>query len=122
MILPVSLVRAPAVAIALLLLSCVAYGLFSPNLWAITQTLAGPRAAGKWTGVQNGVGNLAGVAGPWLTGWVVDRNGQFYLAFVVAAAIVLTGAAIFVFGIGPIEQVKLARRPPRERAAQPTPA
>lgn len=121
-ILPVSLVRAPAVAIALLLLSCVAYGLFSPNLWAITQTLAGPRAAGKWTGVQNGVGNLAGVAGPWLTGWVVDRNGQFYLAFVVAAAIVLTGAAIFVFGIGPIEQVKLARRPPRERAAQPTPA
>ncbi len=114
LILPVAVVRDTAVAIALLLLTCVCYGLFSPNLWAITQTLAGPRAAGKWTGVQNGVGNLAGVAGPWLTGWVVFRTGQFYLAFVVAAAIVLTGAAIFVFGIGPIREVQVTRRNARE--------
>jgi len=112
LILPVALIPNPTAAIGLLLLSCVSYGLFSPNLWAITQTLAGPRAAGKWTGVQNGVGNLAGVAGPWLTGWVVDRTGHFYLAFVVAATIVLTGAAIFVFGIGPIQQVELREPAP----------
>ena len=100
----------PATAVALLLLTCVCYGIFSPNLWAITQTLAGPRAAGKWTSVQNGVGNLAGVAGPWLTGWVVQQTGQFYLAFLVAAVIALTGAAVFVFGIGPIEQVRVNTR------------
>jgi MFS family permease len=117
LILPVALIRDQTMAIALLLVTCACYGLFSPNLWAITQTLAGPRAAGKWTGVQNGVGNLAGVAGPWLTGWVVERTGQFYLAFVVAAAIVLTGAAIFVFGIGPIRQVEV-----RSRRAEALPA
>ena len=117
LILPVALIRNQTMAIGLLLVTCACYGLFSPNLWAITQTLAGPRAAGKWTGVQNGVGNLAGVAGPWLTGWVVDRTGQFYLAFVVAAAIVLTGAAIFVFGIGPIRQVEV-----RSRQTEPLPA
>ena len=81
-------------------------GLFSANLFAITQTLAGPRAAGKWTGLQNGFGNFAGVAAPWFTGWVVQVTGEFYLAFVVAAVIVLAGAFFFVIGIGPIKQVE----------------
>ena len=67
--------------------------------------------------MQNGVGNLAGVAGPWFTGWVVDRTGQFYLAFVVAAVVVLTGAAIFVFGIGPVRQIEVPTR-----TAAPVPA
>lgn len=110
LIVPVALVPDPGTSLALLLVTCVCYGLFSPNLWAITQTLAGPRVAGRWTSVQNGVGNLAGVAGPWLTGWVVQQTGQFLLAFVVAAVIVLTGAALFVFGIGPIETVEIRSR------------
>ena len=105
LILPVAVIRDVRLAIGLLLLTCICYGVFSCNLWAITQTLAGPRAAGKWTSVQNGFGNFAGVAGPWFTGWVVYKTGEFYLAFAAAAAIALAGAAIFVFGIGPIRQV-----------------
>jgi cyanate permease len=105
-ILPVCIVRDERVAITLLILACVSFGLYTANLFAITQTLAGPRAAGKWTGMQNGFGNLAGVAAPWFTGWVVQETGQFYWAFVVAAAVVLTAAAMFVFGIGRIEQVE----------------
>ena len=108
-ILPVCVVRDESTAMVLLLLACVSYGLFSSNNWAITQTLSGPRAAGKWTGLQNGVGNLAGVVAPWVTGWVVQETGQFYLAFVVAAAVVLTGAALFLFGIGPIRQVEFRK-------------
>ena len=105
-ILPVAVTHNEAAAMGLLVLTCACYGIFGSNLWAITQTLAGPRAAGKWTSMQNGFGNLSGVAAPWLTGWVVQRTGQFYLAFVVAAAIALAGAAAFVVGIGPIEEVK----------------
>ena len=105
-ILPVVWTRETGPAMALLILACISYGIFTSNLWAITQTLAGPRAAGKWTGFQNGFGNLAGVAAPWLTGRVVDKTGQFYWAFVVAAGFVLAGAAIFVFGIGRVERVK----------------
>jgi MFS family permease len=117
-LLPVSIVRDDAAAMALLLLACTAYGLFSSNLWAITQTLAGPRAAGKWTGMQNGVGNLSGVAAPWFTGWAVGQTGSFYVAFLVAALIALTGAAVFVFGIGPVRQVDFARSPAvRDNAA-----
>ena len=105
-ILPVCVVRDERLAIALLILACLSFGLYTANVFAITQTLAGPRAAGKWTGLQNGFGNLAGVVAPWLTGWVVQETGQFYWAFVVAAAIVLASAAMFVFGIGRIEQVE----------------
>jgi MFS transporter, ACS family, D-galactonate transporter len=105
-ILPVCLVHDDGLSVALLMLACLSFGLYTSNVFAITQTLAGPRAAGKWTGLQNGVGNLAGVVAPWLTGWVVQETGQFYWAFVVAAAIVLASAAMFVFGIGRIEQVE----------------
>lgn len=105
-ILPVALTRDTTAAMVLLVLACLSFGIFTSNLFAITQTLAGPRAAGKWTGFQNGFGNLAGVVAPALTGWVVDQTGEFYLAFLVAAGFVLAGAAIFVFGIGPIERVK----------------
>jgi MFS family permease len=110
-ILPAGMVADTRIAMALLLVSAAFYGVFCSNLWAITQTIAGPRAAGKWTGLQNGIGNFAGVASPWLTGFVVQRTGQFYLAFVVAAAVALTGAAIFVFGIGPVKQVQWKRQP-----------
>jgi len=50
-ILPVLvLVRDERAAMALLFLACVAFGIYTPTMFAITQTLAGPLAAGKWTG------------------------------------------------------------------------
>jgi ACS family D-galactonate transporter-like MFS transporter len=109
-ILPVAVVHDESVAMALLITACLCYGIFAPNLFAMTQTMAGPRAAGRWTGFQNGFGNLAGVAAPWLTGRVVQDSGNFYLAFVVAAAMALTAAALFVFGVGPIRQADFRAR------------
>jgi predicted MFS family arabinose efflux permease len=102
---PVAALRNETAALALLLLACVSFGLYSSNNFAITQTLAGPRAAGKWASFQNGFGNLAGVAAPWFTGWIVERTGEFYLAFVAAAVVVLCGAACYVFGVGKIQPV-----------------
>jgi len=109
-ILPVSIIRNENLAMALLLAGCYAFGTFCSNHWAITQTLAGPRAAGKWTGFENGVGNLAGVVAPWLTGALRTWTGSFYIAFVMAAAIALTGAAMYVFVIGPVAPVAWRRR------------
>jgi len=105
-ILPVALVRNVDMAMALLMLACLSFGIYTSNVYAITQTLAGPRAAGKWTSLQNGTANLAGVAAPWVTGWVVQTTGEFYLAFLLAAAIVLASAACFVFGVQKVERVK----------------
>jgi len=105
-ILPVALVRDESLAMVLLMLACLFYGMFSSNVWAITQTLAGPHAAGKWTAMQNGIGNFAGVVGPAITGFLLDKTGLYASAFGVAAGVAFTGAAIFVFGIGPLKQVE----------------
>jgi cyanate permease len=67
------------------------FGLASPTLYAIAQLLAGPRAAGRWVGFQGFVGNLAGIAGPAITGVLVDRTGTFYSAFMLAIVISMVG-------------------------------
>jgi len=94
-----------AESMALLLAACAAYGVFSSSHWAITQTVAGPLAAGKWSGLQNFVANLAGVAAPWVTGAVVTATGHFFLAFAASAAVALCGAVIYTFVLGPVETV-----------------
>lgn len=66
-------------------------------LYATVQTLAGPAATGRWMGVQNFVGNLAGIAAPAVTGVVVDRTGAFSLGFVIAAALAVIG--IIAYGL-----------------------
>ena len=90
----------------LLFCACAAFGIYTPTLFAITQTLAGPLAAGKWTGLQNGFANMAGVVAPVVTGWVVQTTGGFHLAFVLAALIALAGAAFLTIGVGRIEPVR----------------
>ncbi len=79
------------VAVISLFCAGVAFGFTSPNFFVIGQTLAGPRAAGKWVGIQNCVGNLAGIIAPIITGLVVDRTGQYYWAFIIAAAVAMIG-------------------------------
>ena len=64
---------------------------------------AGPAAAGRWAGLQNFVGNWAGIAAPALTGFIVGRTGQFFWAFASVAVVVLTGAFVYLFFLGPVE-------------------
>jgi MFS family permease len=96
----------PKLAVAGLLLSSLAYGMGSFNLYAIGQTLAGPLAAGKWIGLQNCIGNISGIVAPILTGVIVDATGQFRLAFVVAALIATVGLLSWTVGIRRIEPIR----------------
>ena len=81
----------PQLSIASLLVAGVFFGFNTPNIFAIGQTLAGPRAAGKWVGVQNCVGNVAGIIAPIITGLVLDRTGQFLWPFAIAGLFGVTG-------------------------------
>jgi MFS family permease len=82
-----------------LLLAGIASGPCSTNVYAIAQIFAGPRAAGSYVGVQNAVGNVAGIVGPIVTGIIVDRTGSFLNAFLVAAAIGAAGAVCWAFAV-----------------------
>ncbi|HYM78315.1 MAG TPA: MFS transporter [Candidatus Dormibacteraeota bacterium] len=73
--------------------------------WAIPQTLAGPEMVGRWTGMQNFIGNLGGAVAPVLTGYLLDRTGRFYWPFFITAGFAWIGALCWAFIVGPIEQV-----------------
>jgi nitrate/nitrite transporter NarK len=89
----------------LLTVATLSFGMPSSNVFAMTQTLAGPRMTGKWTGMQNGFGNLAGVVAPLLTGVIVQKTGVFYLAFLAVSLVALAGAASFLFLVDRVEPV-----------------
>ena len=108
-LLPAAAVRDPNLSIILLIASCSSLGLFTSNVWAITQTLAGPEAAGSWTGIQNAVGNIGGVLSPLLTGLIVARTGSYYLAFATASGVLVLGAAAYLMLIGEIAPLKWKR-------------
>src|SRR5262249_29339605 len=79
--------------VVLLLLGMAAFGAATSNVYAISQRLAGPNAAGRWVGFQNGFGNLAGVVAPVVTGFAVSRTGHFSWAFIILTAVCLMSGA-----------------------------
>jgi len=108
LLLPAAIVADQLAAMSLLITATFIYGLYSSNLWTITQTLAGTLAAGKWTGLQNCAGNLAGIAAPVVTGFIVERTGSFYFAFVWVCVNLLISASAYLFIVGRVEPVDWA--------------
>jgi MFS family permease len=93
-------------AMALLIGACTALGLFTSNVWAITQTMAGPMAAGNWTGIQNFVGNLGGVVSPIAAGIIVQETGSFFAVFALAAGVVIAGAVVYGVTVGDVREIQ----------------
>ena len=92
-------------AMSILVFVCIGLGLGTSNLWSVTQTLAGPTTAGKWTGLQNFTGNLAGWIAPALIGLIVQHTGNFFWVFVITSCVTLLGAAAWVFVVGPVKPI-----------------
>ncbi|MEP6549152.1 MAG: MFS transporter [Gammaproteobacteria bacterium] len=99
-------------SIACLCLFQFAVGISSPGTYAIPQIIAGPLAAGRWVGVQNACGNLAGVFAPAITGLLLDLTGKFSGAFMLAGAINILGLVGWVWmlpRIAPLDWSKVSR-------------
>jgi MFS family permease len=97
-----------ATTIGSLLLCGVFFGMNGSALWSMTQTLAGPRAAARWVGIQNCLANFAGIIAPIVTGFVADRTGSFEDAFFITSVVAVLGAGGWLFLVGRIEPVKWA--------------
>lgn len=94
-----------AAALSCLLVSFLGMGLFTANIWAITQTLAGPQRAGSWTGWQNACGNLGGVVAPLVTAWCMESGGGFLLAFAIATALLFAAAGFYGLLLPVVQEV-----------------
>ncbi len=101
LLLPLTVTPHIGFALGALFTSCFTLGIYASNLHALTQTLAGPAASGRWTGLQNACGNIPGMVAPWVTGWLVQVTGHYQAAFVLAGVSCLAGAACFGLLISP---------------------
>ncbi len=94
--LPLSTLPSHILSMTFLIIAFGGLGLYVSNCWALTQTLAGRGAAGRWTGLQNAVGNMGGVVAPVVTGMLVQKTGTFFAAFATSSAVLTTGVLIYL--------------------------
>lgn len=105
-----SVLAGPKLSVLLLILVGVSLSMCTSGVWPITQTLAGPEASGRWTGLQCAFANSSGAVASVVTGFILDRTGHFFGAFAVAAAVSGAGALCWIFLVGPIEPVHWPRQ------------
>jgi MFS family permease len=88
----------------LLLSACVSMGAWSSNHWAYSQLLAGPETAAKWTGIQNGIGNVAGLVGPVVSGFALKATHSFFAAFAITCGVLFIAVlAYWIFVGAPVQ-------------------
>jgi ACS family D-galactonate transporter-like MFS transporter len=107
-----SLLVGLTLSVGLLLLVGASCGLSMSNMWPITQTLAGQRASGRWTGLQCAFGNTSGAIASAVTGFILDRTGHFFWAFSAAAAFCVLGVVSWICLVCPVEPVVWSRHCP----------
>lgn len=100
----------PRLAIVMLLLTGTSLGLTMASTWPITQTVAGPSASGRWTGLQCAFGNSSGALASALTGLILDRTGHFFWAFAAAAAFCILGVFTWIRLVSPVEPIVWAQK------------
>jgi MFS transporter, ACS family, D-galactonate transporter len=102
----------PTLLVGLLLLVGVSLGSSLASVWPITQTLAGPRASGRWTGLQCAFSNTSGALASVVTGFIVDRTGHFFWAFAVASTLCVLSVLCWISLACPVEPVVWTRHRP----------
>jgi MFS family permease len=105
-ILALAFAQSTAVIALLLCLAGAATASLSLNLYAIAQMFSGREAAGTWVGIQNSLGNLSGIFGPIVTGFIVQGAG-YASAFYLTAAVAAFGALWWAFAVPAIRQIEL---------------
>jgi sugar phosphate permease len=93
------------IAVTWLTISLAGLAFAAPIAWSIPSLIAPKGTVGTVGGIMNFLGNLAGIVGPVVAGFVADRTG-FGVNFLITAAILLVGIFCFLFLLGRIEQIE----------------
>jgi ACS family tartrate transporter-like MFS transporter len=107
----------PLVSLIGLTIGAAGIGGASPNIWIFPATLLTGTAAAAGIALINSVGSTGGFFGPSIIGWVRDATGGFEGALLfLAAAMVVTAAAILVLGHSMREMMRAASSNPSQAA------
>jgi MFS family permease len=91
-------------------------GLNAPAVCSLVQHFAGPRASGRWMGVQNALSNTAGMIAPVVAGYLAAATGHYDAALWVAGAVALSGLVGWLLIVPPVRPVQWS---PAEVTAAP---
>lgn len=97
--------HSPATALFWISMSIGGLSAASPVGWSIPSLIAPRESVGTLGGILNFCNQLAGIAAPILTGYIVQGTHSFAGAFVGATAFLVLGIAGYVFLLGKIESI-----------------
>lgn len=95
----------PSSAALLLLTAGLMDGLSSASIASMTQHFAGPLASGRWMGVQNAIGNVAGMIAPVVTGYLVEATGHYSSPLWSGGAVALVGLVAWLVVVPEVRPV-----------------
>jgi MFS family permease len=92
-----ALAQSNTVAVVFAIVSLSGLGLMTANYWALTQTLIPGGAVGRIVGLQNMAAQAPGIVAPILTGWLVQKTGNYEAPMVMIGVFLLIGIAAYLF-------------------------
>ena len=95
----------PAAALFWISMSIGGLSAASPVGWSIPSLIAPRESVGTVGGILNSGNQLAGIAAPVVTGYIVQATHSFTLVFVVPTVFLLVGIAGYIFLLGPMAPV-----------------
>jgi MFS transporter, ACS family, D-galactonate transporter len=97
--------HAPNATFALFWISLSIGGLAAaaPVMWSLPSLIASRPNVGKVGGIINFAGQISGICAPIITGYVVQSQHSYALAFLIPAVYLLFGIAGYIFLLGRIE-------------------
>jgi MFS transporter, ACS family, D-galactonate transporter len=91
----------------ILTVSMCAIGIGNSNYWALSQHTPPPELVGRTIGFLNTVAQIAGVAAPLITGWILGPQRHFGPAIAIAGGCALLAAmCLLLAGAGGLERLK----------------
>lgn len=102
LLIPAMWVQDAELSIAFIMGACLV-GLSVGNLTAIVQSCAPLDEVGVWIGMENFLGNIAGVLAPIATGVLISRTGSYMPGFILAALILVAGLLPYWLVVGQLK-------------------
>jgi len=87
----------PETALLFAVVSLSGLGLATANYCALTQTLIPGAAIGRISGIQNCACNVAGIVAPILTGWLLQKTGNYETPMLALLCVLVVGVLAYVF-------------------------